>query len=176
MQEKIEELRKRRKETMLGGGADKLEKQHKEGKMTARERIDLMVDPNSFEEAGLFAEHRAVLFGMAGKSFPADGVVTGAASVQGRLVHLASQDFSVAGGSAGEVHSVKVAEIMEQSLKTGSFVKITNSRLQFKVQKREECKHRVLYPKLYVYDFEVIEVGTNPESHEETKKQVQANN
>jgi len=128
MQEKIEELRKRRKETMLGGGADKLEKQHKEGKMTARERIDLMVDPDSFEEAGLFAEHRAVLFGMAGKIFPADGVVTGAASVHGRLVHLASQDFSVAGGSAGEVHSVKVAEIMEQSLQTGSpFIFINDS-------------------------------------------------
>ena len=128
MQEKIVELRKRRQETMLGGGAEKLEKQHKEGKMTARERIDQMVDPNSFEEAGLFAEHRAVLFGMEGKSFPADGVVTGAASVHGRLVHLASQDFSVAGGSAGEVHSIKVAEIMEQSLKTGSpFIFINDS-------------------------------------------------
>jgi methylmalonyl-CoA carboxyltransferase 12S subunit len=128
MQEKIAELRKRRQSTMLGGGADKLEKQHKDGKMTARERIELMTDQNSFEEAGLFAEHRAVLFGMAGKSFPADGVVTGAASVHGRLVHLASQDFSVAGGSAGEVHSVKVAEIMEQSLKTGSpFIFINDS-------------------------------------------------
>ncbi len=87
-----------------------------------------MVDPGSFEEAGLFAEHRAVLFGMAGKSFPADGVVTGAASVHGRLVHLASQDFTVSGGSAGEVHSIKVAEIMEQSLKTGSpFIFINDS-------------------------------------------------
>ena len=128
MQEKIAELQKRREKAMLGGGADKLEKQHKEGKLTARERIDVMVDPGSFEEAGLFAEHRAVLFGMAGKSFAADGVVTGAASIEGRLVHLASQDFSVAGGSAGEVHSIKVAEIMEQSLKTGSpFVFINDS-------------------------------------------------
>ncbi|MBN1570491.1 MAG: acyl-CoA carboxylase subunit beta [Acidobacteria bacterium] len=128
MQEKIAELQKRRRETMMGGGADRLEKQHKEGKLTARERIDLMTDPNSFEETGLFAEHRAVLFGMAGKSFPADGVVTGAASIDGRLVHLASQDFSVAGGSAGEVHSIKVAEIMEQSLKTGSpFIFINDS-------------------------------------------------
>ncbi len=128
MQEKVNELRKRREKTMLGGGADKLEKQRKQGKLTARERIDVMVDPNSFEEAGLFAEHRATLFGMAGKSFPADGVVTGAASIGGRLVHLASQDFSVSGGSAGEVHSIKVAEIMEQSLKTGSpFVFINDS-------------------------------------------------
>jgi methylmalonyl-CoA carboxyltransferase large subunit len=128
MQEKITELRKRRERALQGGGAEKLERQHKEGKLTARERIDAMVDAGSFEEAGLFAEHRSVLFGMAGKSFPADGVVTGAASVHGRLVHLASQDFTVSGGSAGEVHSIKVAEIMEQSLKTGSpFIFINDS-------------------------------------------------
>jgi methylmalonyl-CoA carboxyltransferase 12S subunit len=76
----------------------------------------------------LFAEHRSTLFGMEGKNLPADGVVTGAASVAGRLVHLASQDFTVSGGSAGEVHSIKVAEIMQQSLKTGSpFVFINDS-------------------------------------------------
>jgi methylmalonyl-CoA carboxyltransferase large subunit len=128
MQAKIEELRKRTTEVMLGGGAGKLEKQRQAGKLTARERIDALVDPESFEEIGLFAEHRATLFGMAGKSMPADGVITGAASVGGRLVHLASQDFTVAGGSAGEVHSSKVAEIMSQSLKTGSpFVFINDS-------------------------------------------------
>ena len=128
MNEKIEELRRRREKTMLGGGADKLEKQRAQGKLTARERIDAMVDPDSFEETGLFAQHRATLFGMAGREFPADGVVTGAASIDGRLVHLASQDFSVSGGAAGEVHSIKVAEIMEQSLNTGSpFVFINDS-------------------------------------------------
>src|SRR5512140_2388849 len=128
MQERVNELRKRREEAMQGGGADKLEKQRKQGKLTARERIDALVDPESFEETGLFAEHRATLFGMAGKDFPADGVVTGAASVSGRLVHLASQDFTVSGGSAGEVHSIKVADIMQQSLKTGSpFVFINDS-------------------------------------------------
>jgi methylmalonyl-CoA carboxyltransferase 12S subunit len=78
MQTKIEELKKRRAETMLGGGADKLEKHRQSGKLTARERIAEMVDPDSFEETGLFAEHRATLFGMEGKSMPADGVVTGA--------------------------------------------------------------------------------------------------
>ena len=118
MQEKIAELRERSGKAMLGGGEDRLEKQHQGGKLTARERVDALVDPGTFEETGLFAEHRSVLFGMAGKSFPADGVVTGAGCVNGRLVHLASQDFTVSGGSAGEVHSVKVAEIMEQSLKT----------------------------------------------------------
>src|SRR5271166_3220762 len=128
MQEKITDLRKRTSEAMLGGGEDRLEKQHQGGKLTARARVEALVDPDSFEETGLFAEHRAALFGMAGKSFPADGVVTGAASVAGRLVHLASQDFTVSGGSAGEVHSIKVAEIMEMSLKTGSpFVFINDS-------------------------------------------------
>jgi methylmalonyl-CoA carboxyltransferase large subunit len=128
MQEKIEDLKKRQQKVMLGGGADKLEKHRQSGKLTARERIDALVDPGSFDETGLFAEHRSDSFGMAGKSMPADGVVTGAASVAGRLVHLASQDFTVAGGSAGEVHSIKVAEIMEQSLKTGSpFIFINDS-------------------------------------------------
>jgi methylmalonyl-CoA carboxyltransferase large subunit len=128
MQEKIEDLKKRRQKVMLGGGADKLEKHRQSGKLTARERIDALVDPESFDETGLFAEHRSDSFGMAGKSMPADGVVTGAASVAGRLVHLASQDFTVAGGSAGEVHSIKVAGIMEQSLKTGSpFIFINDS-------------------------------------------------
>jgi methylmalonyl-CoA carboxyltransferase large subunit len=128
MQEKVAELRQRTSNAMLGGGEDRLEKQRQGGKLTARERVDVLVDPDSFEESGLFAEHRATLFGMAGKDFPADGVVTGAASVSGRLIHLASQDFTVSGGSAGEVHSIKVAEIMEMSLKTGSpFVSINDS-------------------------------------------------
>ncbi len=128
MQEKVAELRKRTSKAMLGGGKDRLEKQRQSGKLTARERVDALVDPGSFEETGLFAEHRATLFGMAGKNMPADGVVTGAASVSGRLVHLASQDFTVSGGSAGEVHSIKVAGIMEMSLKTGSpFVFINDS-------------------------------------------------
>ena len=128
MQEKIEELKRRRETVMLGGGADKLEKQRQAGKLTARERIDALVDPASFEENGLFAEHRATMFGMEGKSMPADGVVTGAASVGGRLIHLASQDFTVMGGAAGEVHSIKVAEVMQQALKTGSpFVFINDS-------------------------------------------------
>jgi methylmalonyl-CoA carboxyltransferase large subunit len=128
MANRIDELRKRRAQVELGGGADKLDKHRAAGKLTARERVDALVDPGSFQETGLFAIHRATLFGMAGKDMPADGVVTGAASVGGRLIHLASQDFTVAGGSAGEIHSTKVAEIMQQSLKTGSpFVFINDS-------------------------------------------------
>jgi methylmalonyl-CoA carboxyltransferase large subunit len=128
MKEKVEALEKRRDQVKLGGGADRMEKQRKSGKLTARERVEALVDPGSFQETGLFATHRATLFDMADKEMPADGVVTGAASVNGRLVHLASQDFTVAGGSAGEVHSIKVAEIMQHSLKTGSpFVFINDS-------------------------------------------------
>jgi methylmalonyl-CoA carboxyltransferase large subunit len=86
------------------------------------------VDPDSLLESGLFAEHHATLFGMAGKELAADGVVTGAATVGGRLVHVASQDFTVMGGAAGEVHSLKIAEAMELSLKTGSpFIFINDS-------------------------------------------------
>jgi len=128
MAERIETLNKRREHLLLGGGADKLEKQRAAGKLTARERISALVDPGSFQESGLFAEHRSNLFGMEGKELAADGVVAGAASIGGRIVHLVSQDFTVAGGSAGEVHSTKVAEIMQQSLKTGSpFVFINDS-------------------------------------------------
>jgi methylmalonyl-CoA carboxyltransferase large subunit len=128
MQERVAELRERRDQAMAGGGKDKLEKHRQSGKLTARERIDALVDPDSFEENGLFAQHRSTLFGMADKELAADGVVTGPASVNGRLIHLASQDFTVAGGSAGEIHSTKVAEAMMQSLKTGSpFVFINDS-------------------------------------------------
>lgn len=128
MEKRIETLRKKRESVMQGGGADKLDKHRQSGKLTARERIESVVDEGSFQETGIFAQHRATLFGMAGKPLAADGVVTGAASIRGRLVHLASQDFTVAGGSAGELHSTKVAEIMMQSLKTGSpFVFINDS-------------------------------------------------
>src|SRR6516162_8367949 len=87
-----------------------------------------LLDAGSFEELGLFARHRQVHFGMADREVPADGVVTGAAAIDGRLVHLASQDFTVLGGSAGEIHSNKVADVMEMSLKSGSpFVFINDS-------------------------------------------------
>jgi methylmalonyl-CoA carboxyltransferase large subunit len=128
MGELIEALRAKTEHLQQGGGAERLAKQKEQGKLTARERIAALADPGSFEEFGLFAEHRAVQFGMAGKEVPADGVVTGAASIDGRLIHLASQDFTVLGGSAGEVHSCKVADVMERSLKTGSpFVFINDS-------------------------------------------------
>ena len=128
MEDLIDALREKRATVKEGGGADRLDKQREQGKLTARERVDALVDPDSLQEFGLFAEHRQTNFGMAGKECPADGVVTGAATVDGRLVHLASQDFTVLGGSAGEVHSLKVADAMDRSLKTGSpFVFINDS-------------------------------------------------
>ncbi len=128
MADKVAELRARRAELELGGGKDRIAKQHQSGKLTARERVEKLVDRDSFEEIGKFARHRATYFGMADKELPADGVVTGCATVDGRLVHLASQDFTVAGGAAGETHSNKVAEMMTMSLKTGSpFIFINDS-------------------------------------------------
>jgi methylmalonyl-CoA carboxyltransferase large subunit len=120
MEELIKSLRQKREHLQQGGGADRLAKHKEQKKLTARERIGALVDSGSFEELGLFAQHRQVHFGMADREVPADGVVTGAASIDGRLVHLASQDFTVLGGSAGEIHSLKVADVMERSLKTGS--------------------------------------------------------
>jgi len=128
MEDLIQDLHAKRAELEQGGGPDRQAKQRKEGKQTARERVDALVDAGSFEEVGLFAQHRQTLFGMAGKEVPADGVVTGAASIDGRLVHLASQDFTVLGGSAGELHCHKVADVMELALHTGSpFIFINDS-------------------------------------------------
>ncbi|HVP65424.1 MAG TPA: carboxyl transferase domain-containing protein [candidate division Zixibacteria bacterium] len=128
MTERVKELRTRKEKVAAGGGADRIEKQHKSGKLTARERIERIVDRDSFQEIGAFAQHNCTLFGMADKEFPADGVVTGSAKIDGRLVHLASQDFTVGGGSAGELHSNKVADMLALSLKTGSpFIFVNDS-------------------------------------------------
>ncbi len=128
MTERIAELRERRATVQAGGGEKRIEKQHDQGKRTARERIDDLLDEGSFEEVGLFAEHRTTLFGMDKAEMPADGVVTGTGTIFGRLVHLASQDFTVAGGSAGEMHSAKVAEAMHGALENGTpFVFINDS-------------------------------------------------
>jgi len=128
IEEKIGELRDKRSALLQGGGQSGVDKQHAAGKLTARERVAKLVDDGSFQEIGLFAKHHCTYFGMADKELAADGVVTGCATVDGRPVHLASQDFTVAGGAAGEVHSTKVAEMQMLSLKTGSpFVFINDS-------------------------------------------------
>ena len=128
MLDKVADLNARRAQLEQGGGKERIDKQHASGKLTARERVAALVDKNTFEEIGLFARHRATYFGMAGKDLPADGVITGCGTVDGRLVHLASQDFTVVGGAAGETHCSKIADMMGMSLKTGSpFVFINDS-------------------------------------------------
>lgn len=126
MSEKVEELRQKRDTAYLGGGADRLEKQRAQGKLTARERIDYLLDPESFQEYNLFARHRATFFGLDKKEFAADGVVTGSGYVDARQVFVASQDFSVGGGAVGEVHGDKIVEMMNLALKTGSPMVIFN--------------------------------------------------
>ncbi len=128
MGERTEELLQRRAAAKLGGGVKRQEKQHAQGKLTARERIDALLDPGTFLETGMFARHQSTYFGLADADFPADGVITGEGAVHGRPVHVASQDFTVAGGSAGEVHSDKVAAMMKASLQTGTpFIFINDS-------------------------------------------------
>lgn len=121
-------LRQKRAAIEQGGGKERIDKHHAAGKLTARERIGKLVDQSSFQEIGIFAKHRSTYFGMAEKDVPADGVVTGCATIDGRTVHLASQDFTVLGGAAGETHCSKIVDMMQLSLKTGSpFVFINDS-------------------------------------------------
>jgi methylmalonyl-CoA carboxyltransferase 12S subunit len=128
MKERTTELREKRAKIKEGGGPQRIQKQHAAGKLSARERIDKLVDCESFQEIGHFAKHRATYFGMADKDLPADGVVTGCATIDGRLIHLACQDFTVAGGAAGEVHCAKITEMMKLSMKTGSpFIFVNDS-------------------------------------------------
>jgi acetyl-CoA carboxylase carboxyltransferase component len=113
------QLDKLRKKALEGGGAEKIAKQHAAGKMTARERVSLLVDEGSFDEIDAFVEHSATLLGMASKKFPGDGVVTGFARIDGRPVGLFSQDFTVLGGSLGLAHARKICKIQDQCLKLG---------------------------------------------------------
>ncbi|MBB1511757.1 acyl-CoA carboxylase subunit beta [Tessaracoccus sp. MC1627] len=128
MAERLDQLTEKRAHVHAGGGEDKLQKHRDKGKMTARERIASLVDDGSFQETGAFRRNRTTTFGMDKADMPADGVVTGAGYVLGRPVHLASQDFTVMGGSAGEAHSIKVTETLKASLTTGTpFIFINDS-------------------------------------------------
>ncbi|WP_193432311.1 acyl-CoA carboxylase subunit beta [Caenibacillus caldisaponilyticus] len=116
--DKINELYDRRRKVELGGGDEKIEKQHQRGKLTARERIDLLVDPGSFVELNPFIEHRAQHLGLNGDA-PGEGVVTGFANISGRPVFLFAQDFTVFGGALGEMHGKKIAAVMDMAAKKG---------------------------------------------------------
>ena len=116
----LEELRRRREAALLGGGPEAIERQHKKGKLTARERIDLLVDGGSFTEIDAFVTHRCVDFGMDKKKVPGDGVVTGHALIDGRKVFVFSQDFTVFGGSLSGAYAAKICKIMDMALKVGA--------------------------------------------------------
>ena len=116
----IEELEKKRQAAALGGGQERIDTQHKRGKLTARERIELLLDEGSFEEWDTFVEHRCADFGMADKKVPGDGVVTGTGMLNGRLVFVFSQDFTVFGGSLSEAHAEKICKLMDQAMKVGA--------------------------------------------------------
>ena len=114
-----EELVKKRALLMQGGGPEKIEKQHAKGKLTARERLELLFDEGSFTEYGLFVEHRATAFGMDRVKAPGDGVVTGFGTVNGRTVYAYAQDATVVGGSLGEMHGIKIVRLMEEAIRAG---------------------------------------------------------
>jgi propionyl-CoA carboxylase beta chain len=120
MQDILRELEARREAARQGGGARRVAAQHARGKLTARERIDLLLDPGSFEEYDMFVEHRCADFGMADQRIPGDGVVTGHGTVNGRLMFVFSQDFTVFGGSLSEAHAEKICKIMDQAMKVGA--------------------------------------------------------
>jgi propionyl-CoA carboxylase beta chain len=119
-EEKIEELEKRKRESELGGGAQRIERQHNEGKLTARERIALLFDPGSFQELDQLVVHRSTDFGMEKQRIAGDGVVTGYGMINGRMVYAFAQDFTVFGGSLSETHAAKIVKIMDLAVKNGA--------------------------------------------------------
>lgn len=119
MKEKIDKLLKLKEEAKLGGGVERIKSQHDKGKLTARERIELLVDEGSFEEVDMFVKHRAKDFGLDTQHYPGDGVVTGFAKIDRRPIALFSQDFTVFGGSLSEAHAEKIVKVMKMAMKAG---------------------------------------------------------
>jgi len=120
MSDILRRLDEKREAARAGGGARRVKAQHERGKLTARERLDVLLDPGSFEEWDMFVEHRSQDFGMAEQKIPGDGVVTGYGTINGRLVFVFSQDFTVFGGSLSEAHAEKICKIMDQAMNVGA--------------------------------------------------------
>ena len=120
MRKIIQQLEQKRARAKLGGGEERIAAQHAKGKLTARERIEVLFDEGSFEEWDIFVEHRCTDFGMREKSVPGDGVVTGYGEINGRLAFIYSQDFTVFGGSLSEAHAEKICKVMDQAVKVGA--------------------------------------------------------
>lgn len=120
MDNKIKQLKQKQAEALLGGGQARIESQHKKGKLTARERVHFLMDDGSFQEIGMLVAHRSVDFGMEKEKYPGDGVITGYGTINGRLVYVFSQDFTVFGGSLSETHAEKICKIMDLAMKNGA--------------------------------------------------------
>src|SRR5216110_2698174 len=120
MRDKLDLLERRRAESELGGGEARLKAQHEKGKLSARERLELLLDESSFVEFDRFVVHRSTDFGMEKEIYPGDGVVTGYGTINGRLVYVFSQDFTVFGGSLSETHAEKICKIMDLAMKNGA--------------------------------------------------------
>src|SRR6266496_6161601 len=120
MHDILEQLESKRDAARLGGGQKRIDSQHGKGKLTARERLELLLDEGTFEEWEMFVEHRCTDFGMENQKVPGDGVVTGYGMINGRLVFVFSQDFTVFGGALSEAHAEKICKVMDQAMKVGA--------------------------------------------------------
>src|SRR5205807_2965471 len=120
IREKLDLLQQKRAEALLGGGEERIRVQHEKGKLTARERLDALLDPSTFVELDRFVTHRSVDFGVADEKYLGDGVVTGYGRIDGRLVYVFSQDFTVFGGSLSEAHAEKICKVMDCAMKNGA--------------------------------------------------------
>src|SRR5258707_2297300 len=128
MHEILRRLEEKREAARAGGGSRRIKARHAKGKLTARERIDVLLDPDSFEEWDMFVEHRSHDFDMEGQKVPGDGVVTGSGTINGKLVFVFSQDFTVFGGSLSEAHAEKICKVMDAALKVGApFIGLNDS-------------------------------------------------
>ena len=120
IEKKIEQLLEKRKQALLGGGQKRIESQHAKGKLTARERINILLDEGSFEEFDMFVTHRCTDFGLDKEQYYGDGVITGYGTIDGRLVYVFSQDFTVFGGSLSESYAEKICKIMDLAMENGA--------------------------------------------------------
>ena len=118
--ERLDDLRRRKAQSEAGGGSQRIDAQHNRGKMTARERLEMLLDDGSFQEVDALVEHRCTDFGMEGNIIPGDGVVCGHGTIEGRAVHCYAQDFTVYGGSLGEMHGLKICKILDMAMKAGT--------------------------------------------------------
>src|SRR5690606_20760303 len=135
LKNKTKLLKEKRNSALLGGGKSRIESQHKKGKLTARERLHFLLDEDTFEEIGMLVTHRSTDFGLEREKFPGDGVVTGYGEINGRLVYVFSQDFTVFGGSLSETYAEKICKIMDLAMQNGAPVIGLNDSGGARIQK-----------------------------------------